>query len=82
MEQKDEPLFLTPAEVGELTGIRAGRHGKTREQMQVECLRTMGIPFHVNARGRPIIARAFFTGAKTEPPPRPKWQPKAMMNIK
>jgi hypothetical protein len=72
--------FLTPEEVGELTGIRAGRHGKTREQMQVEWLRTSGIPFWTNARGRPIIARVAIEG-KTAPSeqPRKKWQPKVMM---
>ncbi|WP_186209934.1 DUF4224 domain-containing protein [Burkholderia gladioli] len=48
-------------------------------KLQVAWLRTSGIPFWTNARGRPIIARAFFTGQKTEVPPRPKWQPKVLL---
>ena len=50
--------FLTPEEVCELTGVRVGRAGKSREQLQVAWLRISGIPFWTNARGRPIIARA------------------------
>ncbi|RQS63861.1 DUF4224 domain-containing protein [Burkholderia sp. Bp8984] len=71
-------LFLTVDEVAELTGIRNGRRGQTREELQIAWLRTSGIPFWINARGRPIIARARITGQPTEPPPRPKWQPKAL----
>lgn len=78
-------IFLTEAEVGELTGIKIGRtvHGvkKTKLELQVDCLRTMGVPFFVNARGRPIIARAFFTGTKGEPLTRPKWQPRVLKDI-
>ncbi|RQZ40059.1 DUF4224 domain-containing protein [Burkholderia sp. Bp9099] len=74
METKSD-LFLTADEVAELTGIRMGRRGKSREELQVTWLRTSGISFWVNARGRPIIARARITGQSTEPPPRPKWQP-------
>ncbi|WP_175845329.1 DUF4224 domain-containing protein [Burkholderia arboris] len=77
MEAKSD-LFLTAEEVAELTGIRNGRRGQTRDQLQVVWLRTSGIPFWVNARGRPIIARARITGQPTEPPPRPKWHPKAL----
>ncbi|WP_082742022.1 DUF4224 domain-containing protein [Burkholderia sp. MSMB1072] len=77
MEIKSD-LFLTSEEVAELTGVRIGRRGKSREELQVAWLRTSGIPFWVNARGRPIIARARITGQPTESPPRPKWQPAAL----
>ncbi|WP_081070827.1 DUF4224 domain-containing protein [Burkholderia territorii] len=71
--------FLTAEEVGELTGIRSGRRGKTREQLQVEWLRTSGIPFWTNARGRPIIARVAIEGkTKNEDAPRKKYQPRAL----
>lgn len=71
--------FLTPEEVEELSGIRVGRGGKTREQLQIEWLRTSGIPFWTNARGRPIIARtAIMGGGRSEDQPRPKWQPKVL----
>ncbi|WP_407669462.1 DUF4224 domain-containing protein [Paraburkholderia heleia] len=38
-------------------------------------MRKMGIPFHVNVRGRPIVARAFFTGQPVQSASRPKWSP-------
>jgi hypothetical protein len=85
MEIKSD-FFLTEAEVNELTGIGAGRTQvikgtsvkRSKYERQVEQLRTMGIPFHVSARGRPIIVRAFFTGQKTENPARPKYVPQAL----
>jgi hypothetical protein len=71
--------FLTSEEVAELTGVRVGRHGRRREELQADWLRTSGIPFWTNARGRPIIARAAIEGRKsTEEPPRKKWQPKVL----
>jgi hypothetical protein len=71
-------LFLTEEEVAELTGIKTGRRGKRREELQAEWMRTSGIPFWVNARGRPIIARAYFTGPHSEPMPRRKSVPQAL----
>jgi len=71
--------FLTESEVAELSGVRIGRCGKTREQLQVEWLRTSGIPFWTNARGRPIIARVAIEGRqKNEDMPRKKYQPRAL----
>lgn len=71
--------FLSAEEVAELSGIRVGRRGKTREQLQIEWLRTSGIPFWTNARGRPIIARAAIDGRNGAPEVvRPKWQPKVL----
>lgn len=68
--------FLSAEEIGELSGILTGRKGKTREQLQVAWLRTSGIPFWTNARGRPIVARAAIEGRSTsaESSPR-KWSP-------
>jgi hypothetical protein len=70
--------FLSPEEVAELTGVLVGKRGKTREQLQVEWLRTSGIPFWTNARGRPIIARAAITGRPETEQPKKKWQPKVL----
>jgi len=53
-------LFLEEAEVAILMGIKIGRGGLSRSQRQIAALRTMGIPFHVNAVGRPIVARSLF----------------------
>jgi hypothetical protein len=71
--------FLTQEEVAELTGVRTGRRGKTREERQIDWLRTSGIPFWANARGRPIIPRAAIEGRQqTDEPVRKKWKPKVL----
>ena len=41
--------FLTGAEIAELTGIRTGKNGRTREQLQIEQLARIAIPHYVNA---------------------------------
>ncbi|SAK88015.1 hypothetical protein AWB76_06266 [Caballeronia temeraria] len=72
--------FLSPEEVAELTGVKVGRRGKTREELQAEWLRCSGIPFWTNARGKPIIARAAIEGrSKSEDLPKKKWQPRMMI---
>ncbi|VVE40578.1 hypothetical protein PMO31116_04099 [Pandoraea morbifera] len=69
--------FLTEEEVAELSGIRSGRNGQSREARQALWLRTVGIPFWVNARGRPIVARVAIEGRyRGEEPPKKKWQPR------
>ncbi|MBB5508091.1 DUF4224 domain-containing protein [Paraburkholderia atlantica] len=72
--------FLSSEEVAELTGVRIGRRGQTREELQVAWLRTSGIPFWTNARGKPIIARSAIDGRKSkEDAPRKKSVPQALM---
>lgn len=44
-------MFLTDAEITELTGYR-------QSSKQVAMLRRQGVPFHVNAAGHPKVARA------------------------
>jgi hypothetical protein len=70
-------MFLDPDEIAKLTGIRKGSSGKSRETLQCSQLRLMGIPFFVNAKGEPIVARAAFQMSSTAPPPPPPkaWQP-------
>jgi hypothetical protein len=72
--------FLSPEEVSELTDIRVGKRGKTREELQVEWLRASGIPFWTSARGRPVIARSAIDGRKSkDDAPRKKSVPQALM---
>lgn len=71
-------MFLSADEIAELTGIRRGRDGKTRGQLQGEHLRGQGIPFFVNASGEPKVARAFFEGIKKPEPPKKAWEPAAL----
>ncbi|MCO7641923.1 DUF4224 domain-containing protein [Pseudomonas sp. S 311-6] len=79
----DEGTFLTEKEVAELTGIKTGRNERgvtiRREQLQVAQLRLMGIPFHENARGRPMIFRAVALGLVPASAAKPKaWSPRAI----
>lgn len=68
--------FLTAEDMAELTGIRQGKSGKTREQRQVDTLRKMKIPHYVNAVGRPIVARAVIEGIGPVPAPAMVWEPR------
>ena len=68
-------LFLTTEELAELTGVKKGKNGKTRHQLQVEQLRLMGVPFFVNASGRPVVTYAAVEGRKDEKPQSKGWKP-------
>lgn len=60
-------MFLTPEELAVLTGRKL-------KSYQIDALRRMGVPFFVNAVGRPVVARtAIEGGSKAAPEPRPKW---------
>ena len=49
------PFFLTEQELFELTGHRLRR-------LQIEQLKRMLIPFHINALGRPVVTRGAIVG--------------------
>lgn len=83
----DESTFLSPDEVAEMSDIKTGRTVKgrklTREQLQIEWLRTAGIPFVVSARGRPVIMRANVIGARQGAAGQqaaPAWNPRVIRN--
>jgi hypothetical protein len=82
MSAQLDQLFLTEAQVDELTGIRRGDtlNGakRTKFQLQTMFLRTRGIAFIENARGKPIIARAVIEGRAAFDAPRRGWAPKVM----
>lgn len=68
--------FLSPAEVAELTDVRTGKSGRTREQLQIATLKTMRVPFHVSAIGRPKVARAIIEGVGYAPTVKEqRWEP-------
>ncbi|KAF0812759.1 hypothetical protein IGB42_02602 [Andreprevotia sp. IGB-42] len=75
-----EPLFLNAEEVRELTGIAKGSRGKSRDALQVDWLRNMGIPFWLNAKGCPVVSRAAITGqpARKEQPTTGPWVPRVL----
>ncbi|BBE08558.1 Uncharacterized protein MCB1EB_0397 [Mycoavidus cysteinexigens] len=83
-------VFLTEAQVDELTGIRRGHTLRLRTkpeklskyQRQVEFLRGEGFAFFTNARGRPIVTRAAIEGSqKTAEKPVRRWLPEVLRAI-
>ncbi len=65
-------IFLEQPDIVELTGYRL-------KSAQIEQLRFMGIPFFINAAGRPVVTRAAVEGRKdTQDHAKPKWQPRVI----
>jgi hypothetical protein len=62
--------FLEPMEIVELTGRRM-------KSLQIQTLRQMGIPFHINATGHPVVCRSAVEGGKPEPEQR-AWTPRVL----
>jgi hypothetical protein len=60
-------MFLNQAELAELTGRKI-------KSKQIEALRRMGLPFHVNAVGKPVVPAAAIEGRKQPAPSKPVWQ--------
>jgi hypothetical protein len=62
-------MFLTQEDLVVLTGRKV-------KSKQIEALRRMGLPFHVNACGKPVVARSTIEGrresaaTKSKPPAR------------
>jgi hypothetical protein len=63
-------MFLNQDELVILTG-------RPQKSKQIEQLRRMGVPFYVNAVGKPVVARAIIEGRREAAPKREKkWEPK------
>lgn len=54
-------MFLTAADLADLTGRKL-------KSKQIEALRRMGLPFHVNAVGKPVVAAVTIEGRKPAAP--------------
>lgn len=67
--------LLTPHEIADLTDVRTGKDGKSREQLQINALRSMKIPFFVSATGRPKVAQTVIEGGRMEAPKQESWSP-------
>lgn len=63
-------MFLTAEELHELTGY-------AQRARQIAQLRKMGVPFFVNAAGRPVVVRAALSGGDVTEAQYPKktWEP-------
>lgn len=71
---KAKPIaaFLTTDDIATLTGRKL-------KSLQVQALRQMGIPFFINAIGRPVVARSTVEGkAPAVPQDKPAWVPPGM----
>lgn len=73
----NDDTFLSTAELKNLTGVRTGKNGKTREQLQIAALARMKVPHFVNARNCPVVARAVVEGGRQAPaaPKAAGWEP-------
>lgn len=61
-------MFLTSDDLAQLTGRRI-------KSKQIEALRRMGLPFHVNACGKPVVPVAAIEGRKEAATPvKPRWE--------
>lgn len=64
----DRPMFLTRAEVAELTGAKLRRR-------QISVLVRNGIRHTINAAGWPMVARAAVEGGAQSDAPAKAWKP-------
>lgn len=72
----DKPgMFLSPQEIADLTGIRGGKKGCTREQLQAKELTRLRIPHYVNKADRVVVVRAVLEGRQAAAEPRKRWEP-------
>lgn len=66
------PTFLSDDDVATLTGRKV-------RKLQAEQLKKMGIPFYLNAVGRPVVARSIVEGrAQVAAAPAARWQPSVL----
>jgi len=67
-------MFLSIEELVQLTGRKL-------KAKQISALRSMGVPFFVNALGQPVVARVAVEGrpqVSGERVPRATWQPRVV----
>jgi hypothetical protein len=64
-------VFLDAAALRTLTGF-------AQKRRQVEQLRKMGVPFHVNRRGEPIVACSSVEGGRAPEKKAAAWKPAAL----
>lgn len=63
-------MFLNQEELATLTG-------RKMKSKQIEALRRMGLPFHVNACGKPVVARVVIEGRRDAAETPKAWKPPA-----
>ena len=74
-------VFLTPFDIARLTGIKTGRNGSTREQLQCAQLRVMVVAFRTNVRGALVVTCAAVNGVN-QPLIAATWQLIELQDIK
>ena len=74
MKPDDTPaMYLNRQEIAHLTGIKIGKDGKTREQLQIAALKSLHLPHYINAAGRPVVVRTVMQGG-IPAANKPKWE--------
>ena len=61
-------MFLSTDDLAALTGRKI-------KSKQIETLRRMGLPFHVNAAGKPVVPVSAIEGRKQPAAAAPVWHP-------
>lgn len=74
-DYSEKSTFLNDADLVRLTG-------RTYRKLQIEALRKMGVPFFVNALGRPIVPCAVIEGRASAPAPQNQWTPNVLKKKK
>lgn len=70
-------IFLSDQDIAELTGIRRGRSGMTRAQLQCQFLRERGIPFVSNIKGEPKVCTSYLEG-RSQSKQTEAWKPRIL----
>lgn len=73
-------LFLTQEEIDELSGIKRGRNGLSRDARQCQFLREHGIPFIANFKGAPKVCVSAIQGGK-QSKSNDSWQPRVLQKV-
>jgi hypothetical protein len=72
---RSQNMFLSTEELVQLTARKV-------KAKQIQALRSMGVPFFVNALGQPVVARVAVEGRAdvlAERAPRASWQPRVVV---
>lgn len=72
---EEKPTFLNAYEIAALTGIKGGRGGRSKHALQIDQMRKMGLPFWINAAGKPVVARAAIEGRTIATLAPEEWRP-------
>lgn len=74
-------IFLSKEDLAELTGIKTGRDGKSKHQLQQAQLKVMNVPFRINARGEPVVTKSSVEGFTKSETVKNEYTPAALRKV-